>query len=93
MSDPATLDDTYRIAAIPQLRTYADILRMPIEVAYTPDELTGKVVDHLDKDFIIVDTPGRSQRNAEQIADLRRFVLAVPSRSTMLTVTAGSPAA
>jgi flagellar biosynthesis protein FlhF len=82
--------DTYRIAAIPQLRTYADILRVPIEVAYTPDELTTHVMNHIDKDFIIVDTPGRSQRNADQLADLRKFVLAVPCRTTYLTVTAGT---
>ena len=82
--------DTYRIAAIPQLRTYADILRVPIEVAYSPDELTSKVSEHLDADFIIVDTPGRSQRNADQLAELRHFVMAVPTRKTFLTVTAGS---
>lgn len=82
--------DTYRIAAIPQLRTYADILRVPIEVAYTPEELTSKVLDHLDEEFVIVDTPGRSQRNADQLADLRRFVQAVPTRRTFLTVAAGA---
>ena len=82
--------DTYRIAAIPQLRTYADILRVPLEVAYTPEELTSKVLDHLDDDFVIVDTPGRSQRNADQLADLRRFVQAVPTRRTLLTIAAGA---
>jgi flagellar biosynthesis protein FlhF len=82
--------DTYRIAAIPQLRTYADILRVPIEVAYTPEELTSKVLDHLDEEFVLVDTPGRSQRNADQLADLRRFVQAVPTRRTFLTVAAGA---
>ncbi len=82
--------DTFRIAAIPQLKTYADILRVPLEVAYTPDELTQRVVDFLDRDFIIVDTPGRSQRNAGQLAELRRFVLSVPSRRTFLTIAAGS---
>ncbi|MBM4417062.1 MAG: flagellar biosynthesis protein FlhF [Chloroflexi bacterium] len=82
--------DTFRIAAIPQLKTYADILRVPLEVAYTPDDLTQRVVDLLDRDFIIVDTPGRSQRNAEQLAELRRFVLSVPSRRTFLTVAAGA---
>ncbi|HEV8635345.1 MAG TPA: flagellar biosynthesis protein FlhF [Chloroflexota bacterium] len=82
--------DTYRIAAIAQLRTYADILRVPAEVVYTPDELTARVIDYLESDFIIVDTPGRSQRNADQLADLRRFVQAVPARRTLLTVTAGA---
>jgi flagellar biosynthesis protein FlhF len=82
--------DTYRVAAIPQLKTYADILRLPLEVAYGPDELTGHVLDHMDADFIFVDTPGRSQRNAGQLADLRRFVLSVPARRTFLTVTAGA---
>ena len=82
--------DTYRVAAIPQLKTYADILRLPIDVAYSPDELTDHVLHHLDADFVFVDTPGRSQRNAGQLADLRRFVLSVPARRTFLTVTAGA---
>jgi flagellar biosynthesis protein FlhF len=82
--------DTYRIAAIPQLRTYADILRLQLEVAYTPDDLTARVVDHLESDFVLVDTPGRSQRNGDQLADLRRFVQAVPARRTFLTVAAGA---
>ncbi|HZQ99660.1 MAG TPA: flagellar biosynthesis protein FlhF [Chloroflexota bacterium] len=82
--------DTYRIAAIPQLRTYADILRVPIEVAYSPDELTAKVMDHVERDFIIVDTPGRSQRNGDQLAELRCFVTAVPAQRTFLTVAAGA---
>jgi flagellar biosynthesis protein FlhF len=82
--------DTYRVAAIPQLKTYADILRLPLEVAYGPDELTDHVLAHMDADFVFVDTPGRSQRNASQLADLRRFVLSVPARRTFLTVTAGA---
>jgi flagellar biosynthesis protein FlhF len=82
--------DTYRIAAIPQLKTYADILRLPCEVAYTPDELTAKVMEHVERDFIIVDTPGRSQRNADQLAELRQFVMAVPARRAFLTVSAGA---
>jgi flagellar biosynthesis protein FlhF len=82
--------DTYRIAAIPQLKTYAEILRVPIDVAYSPDELTAKVMDHVERDFIIVDTPGRSQRNGDQLAELRRFVTAVPAQRTFLTVAAGA---
>jgi flagellar biosynthesis protein FlhF len=82
--------DTYRVAAIPQLKTYADILRLPLEVAYSPEELTGHVLDHVDADFVFVDTPGRSQRNAGQLADLQRYVLSVPARRTFLTVTAGA---
>ena len=82
--------DTYRVAAIPQLKTYADILRLPLGVAYGPDELTDHVLEHMDADFVFVDTPGRSQRNAGQLADLRHFVLSVPARRTFLTVTAGA---
>ncbi|TAK25336.1 MAG: flagellar biosynthesis protein FlhF [Chloroflexota bacterium] len=82
--------DTFRVAAVPQLKTYADILRVPLAVAYTPNELTNFVGDFLDRDFIIVDTPGRGQRNRDQLEELRRFVLAVPSRRAFLTVAAGA---
>lgn len=62
--------DTYRIAAVDQLKTYADILNVPIEVVYTPQELALALAKHADKSLVLIDTAGRSQRNAEQMAEL-----------------------
>jgi flagellar biosynthesis protein FlhF len=35
--------DTYRIAAVEQLRTYAGIIGIPLEVVLTPDEMRAAV--------------------------------------------------
>jgi len=52
--------DTYRIGAVPQLRAYADILGVPLEVASTPDELSHALARLADRDVVFVDTIGRS---------------------------------
>ena len=66
--------DTYRIAAIDQLKTYANILNTPLEVVYTPEDMKNNVEKYKDCDFILVDTAGRSHRNAEQKKDLSAII-------------------
>ena len=66
--------DTYRVAAVEQLRTYADIIGVPIRVAYTRDELHEAVSAMADRDLILIDTAGRSQRNKNQMEELRDFL-------------------
>jgi flagellar biosynthesis protein FlhF len=80
--------DTFRIAATGQLGTYAGIMDLPFEVAYTPDEFAGAIARHGDADFILVDTPGCAPRNRAQIQELARFVAAAPDALTLLTVAA-----
>jgi flagellar biosynthesis protein FlhF len=80
--------DTFRIAATGQLGTYAGIMDLPFEVAYTPDEFAGAIARHGDADFILVDTPGCAPRNQGQIKELARFVAAAPQALTLLTVAA-----
>ncbi|MBE5932502.1 MAG: flagellar biosynthesis protein FlhF [Lachnospiraceae bacterium] len=66
--------DTYRIAAIDQIKTYANILSVPMEVVYTPEEMKNTVEKHKNCDFIFVDTAGRSHRNDEQKKDLQEII-------------------
>lgn len=66
--------DTYRIAAVEQLRTYANILDLPIEVVYTIDELTAAIDKFKDYDLVLVDTAGRSHKNKEQCDEMIHFV-------------------
>lgn len=69
--------DTYRIAAVEQLRTYAQIIDVPLHVASSPRQLKAAVESMADRDIILIDTAGRSQRDAVKIRDLRRFFDAV----------------
>jgi len=66
--------DTYRIAAVDQLKTYADIISVPLEVAYTPSELEDALRKHQDKDLILIDTAGRSPLNELQMTELKSFL-------------------
>ncbi len=82
--------DTYRIAAVDQLRTYAEIMNIPLYVIYSETELE-EYKEELEKyDVILVDTAGRSHRNKEQRDDIERLVHAVPenARETYLVLSA-----
>lgn len=80
--------DTYRIGAVEQLRIYARIMGIPLEVALSPEEVTAGVEKHADKDVVLVDTVGRSQKNDEHLAELKSFVDAANPTETHLVVAA-----
>ena len=82
--------DTYRIAAVEQLKTYAKILGVPLEVALSPDDLKRALNALRGRDVILIDTAGRSQRDLEQIEELNRFLDAVPEVETRLCLSAAS---
>jgi flagellar biosynthesis protein FlhF len=63
--------DTYRIAAVEQLRTYSQIIDVPIRVVYSGSELPAAVREFSGMDLVFVDTAGRSQRNSMQIGELK----------------------
>lgn len=69
--------DTYRIAAIEQIKTYANILNAPMEVVYTPEDMRNNVEKYKGYDLILVDTAGRSHRNEEQREDLKAILESV----------------
>ncbi|HEU0169583.1 MAG TPA: flagellar biosynthesis protein FlhF [Chloroflexota bacterium] len=78
--------DTFRIAAIPQLRTYADIIGVPMEVVYTPAELGEVLKRFSDRDLVLVDTPGGSPRNTKQLEVLKEYLDAIASKEVYLAV-------
>jgi flagellar biosynthesis protein FlhF len=66
--------DTYRIAAVEQLRTYAEIIDLPLAVANSPAEMR-KAIDSLgDVDLVLIDTAGRSPRDEVKIRELADFL-------------------
>ena len=70
--------DTYRIAAVEQLRTYANILGIPLSVVYSASEIQEARKDLDRYEIVLVDTAGRSDKNIEQIDELKRLISAVP---------------
>ncbi len=66
--------DTYRIAAIDQLKTYAKILNVPIEVAYNSEDFQKALEKFAHYDTVFVDTAGRNFRNKEFVVDLQNMI-------------------
>ncbi len=66
--------DTYRIAAVEQLRTYARIIGVPLTVAQTPGELAAALDEYKTFDLVLVDTAGRSQRDAAKMTELESML-------------------
>lgn len=62
--------DTYRIAAVEQLKTYAKIMDLPIYVCYSPEEMRRTIARSDDSSLILIDTAGHSQTDMEQVKDL-----------------------
>lgn len=66
--------DTYRIAAVEQLRTYANIMEVPFQVIYAPEELQEAIKNFSKYDYIFVDTAGHSPQNESQKEDIAAFI-------------------
>lgn len=62
--------DTYRIAAVEQLNTYASIIDCPVDVVYSAEEIEECLRRYQDYDLILVDTAGRSHKNDEQMSEI-----------------------
>ena len=66
--------DTYRIAAVEQLKTYGQIIDIPIRVAYTPAEIAPALKYFAGYDVVLIDTAGRSQKNLMQVSELKSLI-------------------
>lgn len=78
--------DTYRIGAVEQLRTYADIMSIPFRVVITIKDMESAIESMKDCDVILVDTTGRSSKNSMQISELRAFVDKTKSKNINLVI-------
>lgn len=84
--------DTYRIAAVDQLRTYASIIGLPLKVVMTPDEMRTAIDDlrEAGHDLILIDTAGRSQNNTDRLAELAAFLDAARPDQTHLVLSSAA---
>ena len=82
--------DTYRVAAVDQLRTYADIIDVPLQAVLTPAELQQATQAMSDVDVVLIDTAGRSQNNQLRLGQLRGFLAAASPTEVHLVIAATS---
>lgn len=73
--------DTYRIAAVEQLNTYASIIDCPVSVVYSVEDMNKSLSEYKDYDLILVDTAGRSHKATEQMDELKAFIEEVAQRA------------
>lgn len=78
--------DTYRIAAVEQLRTYANILGIPIKVVYSREEMMEAIDFFSDKELVLIDTAGRSYKNQEHQQELKELLEAVSDKEVFLAL-------
>jgi flagellar biosynthesis protein FlhF len=85
-------NDTYRIAAVEQLRIYARIMSVPMEVALHPSDLPQLLDGFSDKDVILIDTVGRSPFDDMQMGELQGFLKSDDRIESLLLVSANTDA-
>src|SRR5580692_9115808 len=68
--------DTYRIAAVDQLKKYADILGSPLSVVSSGEELSAAVRSMRDCEFLLIDTAGRSPNDMLKLNELKSLLTA-----------------
>lgn len=66
--------DTYRIGAVEQLRTYAEIMNIPFKVVINTKGMEEAIEEMKDLDVVLIDSTGRSSKNAMQISELRALI-------------------
>lgn len=66
--------DTYRIAAIEQLRTYANLLQAPVEIAYNQKDFEDAIEKFSQLDLVFIDTAGRNYKEVKYLDDLTELV-------------------
>jgi len=84
--------DHYRIGAVEQLRTYADITGLPLEVVMTPRELQHALDRLSGCQRILIDTAGRSTLNLVHIQELANYLGNLPPAEIFMVISATTKA-
>jgi flagellar biosynthesis protein FlhF len=79
--------DTYRISAVDQLKTYAEILGIPISVAYSVSDVTEQIESYSDKDVVLIDTAGCSYKDKQKFDELRNLIETCNADEVFLVLT------
>lgn len=85
--------DTFRIAAVQQLKAYAEIMDLPMQVVEKPEDMQ-QALDRLgDVDLVLIDTAGRSPKSDARIDQLVELLRSAQPDETHLVLNATSSAA
>jgi flagellar biosynthesis protein FlhF len=83
--------DGYRIAARQQLEIYGEIMGIPVSYVNTNDELRKAIVrNSTEADLILVDTIGKSPRDAVKLGEMKQFLDACGSSAEVYLAVSAS---
>ncbi|MDA7904842.1 flagellar biosynthesis protein FlhF [Rhodopirellula sp.] len=85
--------DTFRIAAVQQLKAYAEIMDLPMQVVERPDDMQPALDLLGDVDLVLIDTAGRSPKSDARIDQLVELLRSAQPDETHLVLNATSSAA
>ncbi len=86
--------DTYRIAAVEQLKTYAELIDLPMKIVSSPTEMRQALDELTGLDLVLIDTAGRSPRDDIKIHELKECLDAAQADEVhlVLSLASGLPA-
>jgi len=82
--------DTFRIGAIEQLKIYAKIIGLPVDIVLSPSDLPDIINKRRDADLILIDTAGRNHKDRVFIGELRELLNHTRSLDCHLVLSATS---
>ncbi len=65
--------DSFRVGAIEQLKAYANIMRLPLEIVKKSEDLVEAILRLQDCHYILIDTAGSSQYDIEKIESINEY--------------------
>jgi flagellar biosynthesis protein FlhF len=80
--------DTYRVAAQEQIKTYAEIMDIPLHTLYSPEEMEHALSELDDRDVVLIDTAGKSMANKEYVKEVEAYMNQSSADEILLTVSA-----
>lgn len=82
--------DSYRIGAVEQIEKYAGIMRIPVSVVESAKDLKELLLKHQDTDVILIDTIGKSPKDAVKLAEMQEFLSVCGSHAEVYLVLAAT---
>ncbi len=78
--------DTYRIAAVEQLKTYSNILNLPLEIAYNEADVYKSLRSFIHKDVVLVDTAGINHREIDREDTIYKILNSINNKEVFLVL-------
>jgi flagellar biosynthesis protein FlhF len=82
--------DAYRIAAHEQIKTYSDILEVPLKTIYKPEEINAALQELENADIVLVDTPGKSPNDKSHQLEIASIIAKSGASEVFLVISAAT---